>query len=66
MTFFSDEDYAAYLELISEWCDPEGVAIWAYWLMPICSPICGRSVSMEKDSASRPSGSLPDSPAPTT
>jgi putative transposase len=33
-TFFCDEDYAAYLELMAEWCGEHGVAIWAYCLMP--------------------------------
>jgi putative transposase len=33
-TFFRDEDYAAYLELMSHWCKERGVAIWAYCLMP--------------------------------
>ena len=33
-TFFNDEDYSAYLELMSEWCDRYQVEIWAYCLMP--------------------------------
>ena len=33
-TFFNDGDYAAYLELMSEWCREEGVEIWSYCLMP--------------------------------
>jgi len=33
-TFFNDADYAAYLELMAEWCRQEGVEIWAYCLMP--------------------------------
>ena len=33
-TFFSDEDYEAYLDLMAEWCEREGVAVWAYCLMP--------------------------------
>ena len=33
-TFFNDGDYAAYLELMAEWCRVEGVAIWSYCLMP--------------------------------
>ena len=33
-TFFHDEDYAAYLELMADACREEGVAIWAYCLMP--------------------------------
>ena len=32
--FFSDEDYQAYLDLAAEWCAKEGVAIWAWCLMP--------------------------------
>jgi putative transposase len=33
-TFFRDEDYQAYLALISEWCRKCDVAIWAYCLIP--------------------------------
>ena len=33
-TFFCDEDYGAYLELMAEWCQRYGVEIWAYCLMP--------------------------------
>ena len=33
-TFFHDEDYAAYIELMAEWCREEGVEIWGYCLMP--------------------------------
>jgi putative transposase len=33
-TFFHDEDYQAYLELMSEWCAKYKVQIWAYCLMP--------------------------------
>lgn len=33
-TFFNEGDYQAYLELMAEWCQKEGVAIWAYCLMP--------------------------------
>ena len=33
-TFFCDEDYQAYLELMSQWCDECGVHVWAYCLMP--------------------------------
>jgi putative transposase len=33
-TFFNDGDYAAYLELMADWCRKEGVAIWSYCLMP--------------------------------
>ena len=32
--FFGDDDYRTYLRLMREWCDKEGVAIWAYCLMP--------------------------------
>jgi putative transposase len=27
-TFFCDEDYAAYVELMSHWCGERGVQIW--------------------------------------
>lgn len=33
-TFFNDEDYAAYIELMAQWCREEGVEIWSYCLMP--------------------------------
>ena len=33
-TFFEDQDYAAYLGLMAEWCDRCGVEVWAYCLMP--------------------------------
>jgi len=33
-TFFNEDDYSAYLELMAEWCRCCGVAVWAYCLMP--------------------------------
>jgi putative transposase len=33
-TFFNESDYAAYLELMTEWCREQGVEIWSYCLMP--------------------------------
>ena len=33
-TFFGEEDYQHYLELMSQFCRAEQVAIWAYCLMP--------------------------------
>ena len=33
-TFFCREDYAAYVDLMAEWCAKRGVDIWAYCLMP--------------------------------
>ena len=33
-TFFSDDDYRAYLDLMKEWCGKYEVDIWAYCLMP--------------------------------
>ena len=33
-TFFGDEDYAAYVELMADWCKERGVEVWAYCLMP--------------------------------
>lgn len=32
--FFCEEDYAAYLELLTEWCERCQVEVWAYCLMP--------------------------------
>ena len=34
-TFFGEEDYQHYLELMAQFCRAEQVAIWAYWLMPV-------------------------------
>jgi len=33
-TFFNNEDYQSYLELMSEWCMKFRVETWAYCLMP--------------------------------
>ena len=33
-TFFCDEDYTAYIQLMSEWCLKHNVECWAYCLMP--------------------------------
>ncbi len=33
-TFFCDEDYKEYIDLMSQWCSQLGVAIWFYCLMP--------------------------------
>ena len=33
-TFFHEEDYVAYLDLMADRCRDEGVAIWGYCLMP--------------------------------
>jgi putative transposase len=33
-TFFSEADYAAYIDLMAQWCDRYAVDIWAYCLMP--------------------------------
>jgi putative transposase len=33
-TFFSNKDYAIYIDLMAEWCNRCGVEIWAYCLMP--------------------------------
>ena len=33
-TFFSNKDYAAYIDLMAEWCNRCGVEIWTYCLMP--------------------------------
>ncbi len=33
-TFFGEEDYQHYLELMAQFCRAEQVAIWAYCLMP--------------------------------
>jgi putative transposase len=33
-TFFCDDDYSAYIDLMAEWCGKYRVAIWAWCLMP--------------------------------
>jgi len=33
-TFFCDDDYKAYIEIMAEWCCRCGVATWAYCLIP--------------------------------
>jgi putative transposase len=33
-TFFSNDDYETYRELMAEWCAACGVTVWAYCLMP--------------------------------
>ena len=33
-TFFSDEDYQTYIDLMAEWCAHFNVEIWSYCLMP--------------------------------
>ena len=33
-TFFGDDDYRAYLDLLAEHCPAAGVAVWAFCLMP--------------------------------
>lgn len=34
LTFFCDEDYLAYIDLMAEWCGKCHVEIWAWCLMP--------------------------------
>ena len=33
-TFFRRADYQAYVHLMAQWCERDGVEIWAYCLMP--------------------------------
>jgi REP-associated tyrosine transposase len=33
-TFFCDDDYQAYLDLMAHWCGEHKVKVWAYCLMP--------------------------------
>jgi len=33
-TFFHDEDYQTYIQLMAEWCSRLKVEVWAYCLMP--------------------------------
>jgi len=41
-TFFCEDDYRAYLDLLVEWCGVHEVRMWAYCLMPNL-PAAGRS-----------------------
>ena len=50
-TFFCDDDYATYLELMAHWCAERGVEVWAYCLMPnhvhlIAAPAAERSLGL--------------------
>ena len=33
-TFFCEDDFGAYVELMGQWCKERGVEVWAYCLMP--------------------------------
>ena len=33
-TFFCDDDYKQYIDLMAQWCNRCGVEVWAYCLMP--------------------------------
>ena len=33
-TFFGDDDYEAYVELMATWCGSCGIEVWAWCLMP--------------------------------
>ena len=33
-TFFCDDDYVMYLELMAQWCTDRGVEVWVHCLMP--------------------------------
>ncbi len=33
-TFFSDDDYEAYIDLMAQWYGKHGVEIWSYCLIP--------------------------------
>jgi REP element-mobilizing transposase RayT len=33
-TYFCDDDYSAYVELMAAWCSRSGVEVWAYCPMP--------------------------------
>jgi len=47
-TFFSNDDYRAYIDLMGTWCAEYGVEIWAYCLMPNHAHLV--AVPREKDS----------------
>jgi len=47
-TFFSNDDYGAYIDLMGTWCAEYGVEIWAYCLMP--NHVHLVAVPKEKDS----------------
>lgn len=53
-TFFSNDDYEAYIDLMGAWCSEYGVEIWAYCLMP--NHVHLVAVPKEKDSLNRAIG----------
>lgn len=53
-TFFSNDDYEAYIDLMGAWCSEYGVEIWAYCLMP--NHVHLVAVPKEKDSLNRSIG----------
>src|SRR5690554_134187 len=50
-TFFSEEDYQYYLDLVAHHKDEAGIAVWAYCLMP--NHVHFVAVPKESDSLSR-------------
>ena len=46
-TFFGNDDYRAYLELMAEWCSRCGVEVWAYCLLPNHTHLIAVPVSEE-------------------
>jgi len=57
-TFFCDDDYRVYLDLMAEWCAHYGVDVWAYCLMTnhvhlICVPETADSLGLAIGEAHR-------------
>ena len=57
-TFFCDEDYEAYIDLMCQWCTRLGIEVWAYCLMSdhihlIAVPPSGKALSLAIGEAHR-------------
>ena len=58
-TFFRDDDYRVYLDLMREWCGRHGVRVWAYCLMSnhvhlVCVPETADALACASGAAHRP------------
>ena len=56
-TFFCDDDYRQYIDLMAEWCSRCNVHIWAYCLMP--NHIGARDLSTSSGGLSQLDAPLP-------
>ena len=47
-TFFCDDDYRYYIELLSEHAQQANTEIWAYCLMPNHVPVTGKPLALKR------------------